>query len=79
MKLGGGETVVIESTVFEDNNESLTTANSIKMTHRTKHICVKYHVFEHHCGKGNGITLVKVNTRMQKADIFSKVKARRSS
>ena len=72
MKLGGGETVVIEFTVFEDNNESLTTANSIKMTTCKKQICVKYHALKHHCGKGSVTTLVKVDTLLQKEYIFTK-------
>ena len=39
MKLGDGETIVIKSNVFEDNNESLTTANVVKMTPHTKQNC----------------------------------------
>ena len=60
MKLGGVETTSINSTVFEDNNGELTTANAIKMTPHTKHIGVEYHFFNvslwqkqwHHTGKG---------------------------
>ena len=69
MKLGDGETAVIKSIVFEENNGFLTTANSVNMTTCTKHISVKYHSFNNHCGKGSGITLVKVYILLQKADI----------
>ena len=51
MKLGGGETAVIKSTVFEENNGTLNTSNAINMTPHTKHIGVKYHFFKHHCAK----------------------------
>ena len=49
MKLDGGDTAVIKSTVFENNNGSLTTANDVKMTPHTKNIGVKCHLFKHHC------------------------------
>ena len=58
MNLGGGETKVIKSTVFEDNNGALTTANSVNMNPLTKQISVKYCFFKHHCGKVSGTTLV---------------------
>ena len=43
MDMGDNETAVIQSTVFEENNGALTTANYIKMTRRTKHVGLKYH------------------------------------
>ena len=46
MKLGGGKTAVINYNVFEDNNGSLTTDDALKMTPRTKHTGVKYHLFK---------------------------------
>ena len=73
MKLGGGETAVINSVVFKDNNLALSTANYINITPRKKQISLKYHFFEYHCGKGSGITLVKFGTLLKKEDIFTKV------
>ena len=75
MKLGGGETTVINSTVFEDNNGALTTANSVNITPLAKHIDVKYYFFKNHCGEGSGIPLAKVDTFLQKVDIFTKAMA----
>ena len=71
MNIGGGETGVIDSTVFEKNTGALTTANAIKRTPRTKQIGVKYHFFRHNCDEGSGVTLVKVDTILKKAYIFT--------
>ena len=65
INLGGGETALINSTVFKDNNGAFITANSIKMTLRTKQIGVKYHFLKHHFVKGSVITLVKVDTLLK--------------
>jgi hypothetical protein len=72
MKLPGIKGVVIKSTVFEDNNGAITTATAVKMTPRTKHIAVKYHFFKSHINERNGISLAKIDTNLQKADIFTK-------
>ena len=72
MKLSFGPTCNIKSTVFEDNNGAIATATSVKMTPRTKHIAVKYHFFKNHIGPGTGISLSKIDTQLQKADIFTK-------
>ena len=68
------DNVDLHSTVFEDNNGALAIATSPKLTPRSKHIHVKYHFFESRVGKGRdkGITLCKVDTDLQKADIFTK-------
>lgn len=63
---------VLHSTVFEDNNGALSLALSPKMTPRTKHIAVKYHHFRESVGPGKGIDIVKIDTNLQKADIFTK-------
>jgi hypothetical protein len=57
--------------VFEDNNGALEMAKTPKLRPRTKHINVKYHHFREavHCGD---ITIHKVNTTEQQADIFTK-------
>jgi hypothetical protein len=72
MKLPGITNSTIKSTVFEDNNGAIATATSVKMTPRTKHIAVKYHFFKSHVNAGTGISLSKINTDLQKADIFTK-------
>jgi hypothetical protein len=72
MRLQGGSPVSIKSTVFEDNNGAISTAHAVKMTPRTKHIAVKYFFFKSHIGPGTGIELVKIDTLLQKADIFTK-------
>jgi hypothetical protein len=72
MKLPGVQGSVIKSTVFEDNNGAISTATAVKMTPRTKHIAVKYHFFKSHVNEANGISLSKINTDLQKADIFTK-------
>ena len=58
--------------MFEDNNGAIAIANAVKMTPRTKHIAVKYHFFKSHIGEESGIELVKIDTNLQKADIFTK-------
>jgi hypothetical protein len=72
MQLSGINNSVIKSTVFEDNNGAIFTAKSVKMTPRTKHIEVKYHFFKSHINDESGITLGKIDTNLQKADIFTK-------
>jgi hypothetical protein len=72
MKLPGVTNSMIKSTVFEDNNGAIATAKSVKMTPRTKHIGVKYHFFKSHIGEASGISLDKIDTNLQKADILTK-------
>ena len=62
-------------TVFEDNNGAIATANAVNMTPRTKHIDVTYHFFKSHIGEESGIELVKIDTNLNKAYIFTKVLA----
>jgi hypothetical protein len=72
MKLPGVTNSLIKSTMFEDNNDAISTATAVKRTSRTKHIVVKYHFFKSHIDAGTGISLSKMNTNLQKADIFTK-------
>jgi hypothetical protein len=72
MKLPGVTDSIIKSTVFEDNNGAISTATAVRMTPRTKHIAVKYHFFKSHVNAGTGISLAKIDTNLQKADIFTK-------
>ena len=63
---------ILHSTVFEDNNGALSLAQSPKITPRTKHIAVKYHHFRTSVGVDKGILIEKIDTDVQKADIFTK-------
>ena len=72
LNLGFTETSMMHSTVFEDNNGALALAQAPKMTPRTKYIAVEYHWFREHVGEGKGIILKKVESVVQKADIFTK-------
>ena len=72
LNLGATPLAKIKSTVFEDNNGAIKTAQSPKLSPRTKHIAVKYHFFKSHLGKDKGIELSKIHTDEQKADILTK-------
>jgi hypothetical protein len=76
MKLPGITNSLIKSTVFEDNNGAISIATAVWMTPRTKHITVKYHFFKSHIDVGTrvgtGITISKIDTNLQKANIFTK-------
>jgi hypothetical protein len=63
---------MIQSKIFEDNNGTLGLAKSPKLTPRTKHIAVKYHWFKDQIGEEKGFIIEKVESRDQKADIFTK-------
>ena len=51
MNLGGGEAVVIKSTVFEENNGALAKSKAIKLSPRNIKNDVKYHFSKHHRGE----------------------------
>jgi hypothetical protein len=59
--------------VWEDNNAALKLANAPfpNMTPRTKHIAIKYHWFKSHIKEGE-IEVKAIDTKVQKADIFTK-------
>lgn len=61
----------IFSKVFEDNTGALQLARAPRMTPRTKHYGIKYHFFHEHVSIGH-IKLFKVESRNQRADIFTK-------
>ncbi len=61
----------IFSSVFEDNNGALQLARAPRMTPRTKHYAVRYHFFRKYVESGD-IQLFKVDTKEQRADIFTK-------
>ena len=58
-------------TVFEDNAGALQVATSPRMTPTSKFIAVKYHWFRQHVDSGE-ITIVKVSSQEQEADMFTK-------
>jgi hypothetical protein len=60
--------------VWEDNDAALKLATSQfppNMTPRTKHIGIKYHWFKEHIVEGE-IEVRSIDTKVQKADIFTK-------
>jgi hypothetical protein len=72
LKLKCAIPTILHSTVFEDNNGALSLATSPKISPRTKHIAVKYHHFRSKIGVDKGIIIQRVDTKEQKADIFTK-------
>ena len=71
--------VIINSTVWEDNNCAISTAHAKHTSPRTKHIAIKYHFVRSHIlsvdnsgSADGGIQLKKIESRVQKADIFKK-------
>ena len=72
LKLGTNGSAQVKSKVFEDNNGAIKTAQTPKLSPRTKHIAVKYHFFKSHIGRDKGIELSKIDTDEQKADILTK-------
>jgi hypothetical protein len=64
-----------QTTVHEDNNGALILANQEpgRMTPRSKHYGVKYHWFRSHVqDPDNNISIVRIDTTIQKADILTK-------
>jgi hypothetical protein len=73
LKLPDVTNSIIKSAFFEDNNAAIsTTTITTKMTPCTKHIAVKHHFFKSHLNVGTGISPAKINTNLQKTDIFTK-------
>lgn len=72
MNLDFAKPALVHSTIFEDNNGALGLATAPKLSPRTKHIGVKYHWFKSHIGEEQGILIKKVDTHLQKADMFTK-------
>ena len=61
--------------VFEDNSGALEMVRLPKMRPRTKHVCVRMHHFREHVRTGK-VTIHKVPTRYQLADIATKAQPR---
>ena len=62
----------IKSKVFEDNNGAIALATKEGVSSRTKHIHTKHWFFKEHVGEEKGITIHKISTEDQLADIFTK-------
>ena len=67
-----GQDALVHSTIFEDNNGALALASSPRIAPRTKHIAVKHHFFRSHVDPKNGLSISKIDTDLQKADVFTK-------
>ena len=62
----------VRSTVFEDNQGCLSLVNVPKMSPRNKYLALKYHFFRGQIGEDKGIVAKYINTKEQRADIFTK-------
>ena len=65
-------TSLVRSTIFEDNMGCLSLVNVPKMSPKNKYLALKYHFFRSQIGESKGIIAKYVNTKEQKADIFTK-------
>ncbi len=71
MQLSYSSKSVIRTRVWEDNNGALALAtNPTKISVRTKHMAIKYHFFRQFIG--DEICVLKVDTKEQLADLFTK-------
>jgi hypothetical protein len=72
--LGSGiqDPIELKCKVFEDNATALILAKKPGVSNRTKYIHVKHWFFKEHIGDGSGISLLKIGTEDQIADIFTK-------
>ena len=66
------KTSLVRSTVFEDNQGCLSLVNVPKMSPRNKYLALKYHFFRSEIGEEKGVIAKYINTKEQKADIFTK-------
>ena len=66
------EKTLVRSTVFEDNQGCLSLVNVPKMSPRNKYLALKYHFFREQIGESKGVVAQYINTKEQKADIFTK-------
>ena len=64
--------IELKCKVFEDNVAVLILAKKPGVSNRTKYIHVKHWFFKEHIGDGSGISLLKIGTEDQIADIFTK-------
>ena len=75
-KLLNNDKIPVKSTVFEDNNGCISTCRAPSLSPRTKHIAVKYHFvrnfFMPDAPSDTPYVLEKVDTNLQKSDIFTK-------
>jgi histone deacetylase 1/2 len=62
----------VRSTIFEDNQGTLSLVNVPKMSPRNKYLALKYHFFRSHIGEDKGIVAKYIKTTEQHADIFTK-------
>jgi len=71
MDLSFSNVSVVKTRVWEDNNGALLLANNpMKFSVRTKHMAIKYHFFRQFIG--DDIRVLKVDTKEQLADLFTK-------
>ena len=75
-KLNDEYNTAVKNKIFEDNNGCISTATAPKLSSRTKHICIKYHFVRNFVGPNrlanHPFILEKIDTKLQKTDIFTK-------
>ena len=68
--------IAVKSKIFKDNNGCISTVTAPKLSARTKHICIKYYFVQNFFGPNrfpnHPYVLEKIDTTIQKADIFTK-------
>ena len=71
-----GSLIHVKSTIWEDNNGCISTCQAPELSPHTRHIAVKYHFvrnfFTPDGFKNHPYKLKKIDTKIQKADIFTK-------
>ena len=63
---------LVRSTVFEDNQSTLSLVNVPKMSPRNKYLALKHHFFRSHIGEDKGIVAKWVPTTAQRGDLMTK-------
>ena len=64
---------IMNSTVFEGKNGTLGLDTPPRATESSRHIAVKHNFFREHFGEVKGIMIQRVESKEQKADVFTKV------
>jgi hypothetical protein len=67
-----GMTCPAKTVIYEDNSGVVALAETGLGSRRTKHMDVKYYYMLEHSGPAGSITILKVGTKENRADIFTK-------
>ena len=72
LNMGFAPTVIMVSAIFEDQNGALGLDAPHKKNKSTHNIVVNYHLFREHVGEGKYIMIQRVESKENKADVFTK-------